>query len=200
MHISSFHHPNSYDSSILPFYRCSLYYNLHSSARPISMKSDIICSQHDACTPHSSLAETTGASSTPGMPSEPSFQIQTPSASSNTSRRPTPSSGTMVCFTGSIYMLTGPYALYATEASIHHSFSKVFCGHALLRYSKLCCCRTIKIWTCGFSRVRYVLQSRSHSVVKFCFDRLFSEQKISCFAYTNLTWPANLPSSVIYSR
>ena len=54
--------------------------------------------------------------------------------------------------------------------------------------------------TCGFPRVRYVLQSSPHSVVKFCFRRLFSEQKISCIAYTNLIWSATLPSSLMYSR
>ena len=54
--------------------------------------------------------------------------------------------------------------------------------------------------TCGFPMVLYVLQSSSHLVVKFCFYKLFSEQKISCIVYTNLTWPATLPYSVIYPR
>ncbi|KAG1813474.1 hypothetical protein EV424DRAFT_1326546 [Suillus variegatus] len=58
---------------------CGLYYKLHGSARPISMKSDIIRkrSRHDA------RAQRT--------PSETPSQTQTPSASPGVSRRPTPS-------------------------------------------------------------------------------------------------------------
>ncbi|KAG1873222.1 hypothetical protein F4604DRAFT_1881012 [Suillus subluteus] len=72
---------------------CGLYYKLHGSARPISMKSDIIRkrSRHDARAQRSSLADTPGASNTPGTPSETPSQTQTPSASPGVSRRPTPS-------------------------------------------------------------------------------------------------------------
>ncbi|OAX38290.1 hypothetical protein K503DRAFT_170783 [Rhizopogon vinicolor AM-OR11-026] len=72
---------------------CGLYYKLHGSARPISMKSDIIRkrSRHDARAPRTSLTEATSASNTPGTPSEPPSQTQTPSASPSVSRRPTPS-------------------------------------------------------------------------------------------------------------
>ncbi|KAG1843238.1 hypothetical protein C8R48DRAFT_618999, partial [Suillus tomentosus] len=50
---------------------CSLYYKLHGSARPISMKSDIIRkhSRHDARAQRSSLTEPPSASKTPGTPS-----------------------------------------------------------------------------------------------------------------------------------
>ncbi|KAG1863848.1 hypothetical protein F4604DRAFT_1586652, partial [Suillus subluteus] len=50
---------------------CGLYYKLHGSARPISMKSDIIRkrSRHDARAQHSSLTEPPSASNTPGTPS-----------------------------------------------------------------------------------------------------------------------------------
>ena len=40
----------------------------------------------------------------------------------------------------------GLYTLYATRASTHHSFSKVFCGHVLPHCSKLCCCRYTDLW------------------------------------------------------
>ncbi|KAG1869330.1 hypothetical protein DFJ58DRAFT_714092 [Suillus subalutaceus] len=72
---------------------CGLYYKLHGSARPISMKSDIIRkrSRHDARAQRSSLTDTPGASNTPGTPSETLSQTQTPSASPGVSRRPTPS-------------------------------------------------------------------------------------------------------------
>ncbi|KAG2100665.1 uncharacterized protein F5147DRAFT_839141 [Suillus discolor] len=50
---------------------CGLYYKLHGSAHPISMKSDIIRkrSQHDARAQRSSLTEPPSASNTPGTPS-----------------------------------------------------------------------------------------------------------------------------------
>ncbi|KAG1842092.1 hypothetical protein C8R48DRAFT_40924 [Suillus tomentosus] len=72
---------------------CGLYYKLHGSARPISMKSDIIRkrSRHDARAQRSSLTEPPSASNTPGTPSETPSQTQTPSASPGVSRRPTPS-------------------------------------------------------------------------------------------------------------
>ncbi|KAG1807994.1 uncharacterized protein BJ212DRAFT_1485279 [Suillus subaureus] len=72
---------------------CGLYYKLHGSARPISMKSDIIRkrSRHDARAQRSSLTDTPNASNTPGTPSETPSQTQTPSASPGVSRRPTPS-------------------------------------------------------------------------------------------------------------
>lgn len=72
---------------------CGLYYKLHGSARPISMKSDIIRkrSRHDARAQRSSLTDTPSASHTPGTPSETPSQTQTPSASPGVSRRPTPS-------------------------------------------------------------------------------------------------------------
>ncbi|KAG0697485.1 hypothetical protein DFH29DRAFT_984242 [Suillus ampliporus] len=71
---------------------CGLYYKLHGSARPISMKSDIIRkrSRHDARAQRSSLTEPPSAN-TPGTPSESPSQTQTPSASPGVSRRPTPS-------------------------------------------------------------------------------------------------------------
>ncbi|KAG2045737.1 hypothetical protein BDR06DRAFT_900291, partial [Suillus hirtellus] len=48
-----------------------LYYKLHGSARPISMKSNIIRkhSQHNACVQRSSLTEPPSASNMPGTPS-----------------------------------------------------------------------------------------------------------------------------------
>ncbi|KAG2361108.1 hypothetical protein BDR07DRAFT_1486291 [Suillus spraguei] len=72
---------------------CGLYFKLHGSARPISMKSDIIRkrSRHDARAQRSSLTEPQSASNTPGTPSETPSQTQTPSASPGVSRRPTPS-------------------------------------------------------------------------------------------------------------
>ncbi|KAG2049246.1 hypothetical protein BDR06DRAFT_894097, partial [Suillus hirtellus] len=50
---------------------CSLYYKLHSSARPISMKSDIIRkhSQHGTHAQHSSLTKPPSASNMPGTSS-----------------------------------------------------------------------------------------------------------------------------------
>ncbi|KAG1803852.1 uncharacterized protein HD556DRAFT_1484364 [Suillus plorans] len=50
---------------------CGLYYKLHGSARPISMKSDIIRkrSRHDTRAQRSSLTEPPSASNTPGTPS-----------------------------------------------------------------------------------------------------------------------------------
>ncbi|KAG2086086.1 uncharacterized protein F5147DRAFT_588699 [Suillus discolor] len=64
---------------------CGLYYKLHGSARPISMKSDIIRkrSRHD-CSPQALLTRL-------ALPSETPSQTQTPSASPGVSRRPTPS-------------------------------------------------------------------------------------------------------------
>ncbi|KAG2029873.1 hypothetical protein BDR03DRAFT_995028 [Suillus americanus] len=78
---------------------CGLYYKLHGSARPISMKSDIIRkrSRHDARAQRSSLADTSSASHTPGTPSETPSQTQTPSASPGVSRRPTPQHDTARC-------------------------------------------------------------------------------------------------------
>ncbi|OJA19751.1 hypothetical protein AZE42_11516 [Rhizopogon vesiculosus] len=72
---------------------CGLYYKLHDSARPISMKSGVIRerSRYDVRAPYTCLTEPTGASDIPGTPSEPPSQTQTPSASSSVSRRPTPS-------------------------------------------------------------------------------------------------------------
>lgn len=72
---------------------CGLYYKLHGSARPISMKSDIIRkrSRHDARAQRSSLTDPQNASNTPGTPSETPSQTETPSASPGASRRPTPS-------------------------------------------------------------------------------------------------------------
>ncbi|KAG1805166.1 hypothetical protein EV424DRAFT_1579787, partial [Suillus variegatus] len=50
---------------------CGLYYKLHGSARPISMKSDIIWkrSRHNARAQHSSLTKPPSASNMPGTPS-----------------------------------------------------------------------------------------------------------------------------------
>ncbi|KAG1788616.1 uncharacterized protein HD556DRAFT_1244889, partial [Suillus plorans] len=50
---------------------CGLYYKLQGSARPISMKSDIIRkrSRHDAHAQRSSLTEPPSTSNTPGTPS-----------------------------------------------------------------------------------------------------------------------------------
>lgn len=72
---------------------CGLYYKLHGSARPISMKSDIIRkrSRHDARAQRSSLTDPPSTSNTPGTPSETPSQTQTPSGSPGVSRRPTPS-------------------------------------------------------------------------------------------------------------
>ncbi|KAG2336866.1 hypothetical protein BDR05DRAFT_1011518, partial [Suillus weaverae] len=69
---------------------CGLYYKLHGSTRPISMKSNIICkrSRHNAHTQRSSLTEPPSASNTPGTPSQTPSQTQMPSTSPGVSRCP----------------------------------------------------------------------------------------------------------------